>query len=61
MRRAEEILLVLQSYTNDPGAQADCATEFFKSVDDGISENDIVILLCEKIMLGLKEGKWPWS
>lgn len=61
MRKAEELLLILQSYAPDSGAQADCATEYFKAVDDGLSEDDQVISLCEKILTGLRDGKWPWS
>lgn len=61
MNKAEDLLLVLQSYAPSPSAEADCSVSYFAALDDGASENDLVLILSESLVSGLKEGKWPWS
>jgi hypothetical protein len=61
MRKAENLLLILQSYAPDNLAQSDCSVEYFKMVDDGAQEDDLVLTLSELIATGLRDGKWPWS
>lgn len=61
MRKAENLLLILQSYAPDNLAQSDCATEYFRMMDGGASEDDLVLVLSEAIATGLRDGRWPWS
>lgn len=61
MRKAENLLLVLQTYAPDNLSQSDCAVEYFKMVDDGAQEDDLVLALSEAIATGLRHGRWPWS
>ena len=61
MRKAENLLLILQSYAPNPATEADCATKYFKMVDDGAEEDELVLMLSESLVSGLKNGYWPWS
>lgn len=61
LKRAEDLLLVLESYAPNVGSEALCSEIYFKAVDDGVPEDDRVLMLAEYIVSGLKEDKWPWS